>query len=384
MGAHVDRVEAPRQLAVLAGEKVQFGAGLGERAGAFVAARDEEPGGGHAPDGAADRAQHDPDGAVLAGGLVGALTGGLGVGGLVCAGEEPAAQVAVLHTRLDRLNARLEVVAVVPQIEIVGDVLTDEDERLARVEAHADDEHAVGEVVLADELRLVVAQVVLHRVVDVGVVFGEDEVAQLAHDLGGVDARGVGDDAALLVVREHVVRVRDLRVQLLGRRGDHVVLPDRPVDAQRDGPADERGPGDARAEERRERAAAPAADSLGGGLVLLVGQRGLRSGLRGVAGLVAALLPVVLPGPLRSHGLGAFPAVRACLPADLLAPGAPGSSGVVLRVHGKRVAPRAGRRRGRQAGPQKWEEPPAPENPESENEPPDSPVLVLSPGARQE
>ena len=151
----------------------------------------------------------------------------LGVGGGIGTGEQPGGDVVVLDPGLDGRDRLVEVATRV-QMQRVGDVVAREHEGLAGVQPDTDNEDAVREVVVigGDQVGSGVAGELLHRVVDVLVVVGEDHVVQLGDHRGNLEPLGIPDDPGLVPGAEHRVRVVDHHVRLFGRREPGRILHD--------------------------------------------------------------------------------------------------------------------------------------------------------------
>lgn len=100
------------------------------------------------------------------------------------------------------------------QLHRPGHVLTRKDEGLARVESHADEDLTIGELILSDELRVIIAQVLLHGVVNVFFVLGKDHVMQPLDHVWGGDPGDIAKHALFFLLGEHIVRVHDVSLHL--------------------------------------------------------------------------------------------------------------------------------------------------------------------------
>ena len=84
-------------------------------------------------------------------------------------------------------------------------VLTREDEGLARIKAHADEDLAISKLILADELLVVIAQVLLYGVINVFLVLGKDHVVQPLDHVRGGDPGDIAKHALFFLRGEHIV-----------------------------------------------------------------------------------------------------------------------------------------------------------------------------------
>ena len=103
--------------------------------------------------------------------------------------EEAGRDVAVTDAGLHGVEHLFIALAVI-DLELRGYVIAVVGEGLAGIKANADDGGAVGETAIvarriANELRVGVTHVLLHRVENILVVSGEDEVVEFLHH-GGV------------------------------------------------------------------------------------------------------------------------------------------------------------------------------------------------------
>ena len=151
----------------------------------------------------------------------------LAIGGGIGTGEQAGGDVVVLDPGLDGRDRLVEVAARV-QMQRVGDVVAREHEGLAGVQPDTDNEDAVGEVVVigGEQVGSGVAGELLHRVVDVFVVVGEDHVVQLGDHRGNLEPFGIPEDPGLVPGAEHRVRIVDHHVRLFGRREPGRILHD--------------------------------------------------------------------------------------------------------------------------------------------------------------
>ena len=92
------------------------------------------------------------------------------------------------------------------------------------IKPHANKQCAVGKTIVADELRVVIAQVVFHGVVDVVVVICENNIVQLLDDARYFESCGITLEDPLVVDCEYTVGVMNAQGDIaVCRRVDLVV-----------------------------------------------------------------------------------------------------------------------------------------------------------------